>query len=168
SPRVGKKYSDIIKISDKFTTRPIYSNDIFIQTVKNGGLILENHVDLIICDDIQFLEILANIWTHFYLAIIPKFELIFRNLSDCRIFKSLLLRLRTVLNNSKKLADVCRQIGIIKNNSDIKPDVTAKLNQMFALLISASREEALPLTQEGVLLYSIYAFLIGPDPYLLI
>ncbi|KAF1743814.1 hypothetical protein MXB_2132 [Myxobolus squamalis] len=160
------KFSNTIKVSEKFTTRPIYSYDIFVQTVKNGGSMIESHIDLITGDEIQYLQYLADIWTHFYGAIIPKFELIFRNLVDCRISKSLLLQMRSVLNNSARLSDVILKIGILKNNPDVKTDIIQKLNQMFLLLIGASREEALPLTSEGIRLYSIYQSLFGPDPYL--
>ncbi|KAF0988926.1 hypothetical protein HZS_1060 [Henneguya salminicola] len=135
NPTVNK-FPERINISERFTTRPVYNYETFIQTISNGSNMILGYIDSLDCDDLQFLERLADIWIHFYNAIVPKFELIFRNLSDLRINTIVLLRFRTALNASAKTNTIIPRIGIVTDNPEISKDVGLKIKQMLALLIT--------------------------------
>ncbi|KII67642.1 hypothetical protein RF11_04515 [Thelohanellus kitauei] len=153
-------------IGNKFILRAVYDQDTFTRTISHGSAMISKYLENLNSENSTFIEELVDIWWLYYSFIIPKIELIFRNLTDVKIFRRLLITFGGVLISSR-CQKVLLGFGKLADHQEVSKETRLKIKQMLGLVISAWREEIFPLNNEALTLYSIYESLLGPESYLI-
>lgn len=162
-----KKFPSTIEVSDRFVARPIYNSDILSQLTSLGFRKILHFIESIHDDDLVFIQSLANVWTYYYSALIPKIELIFRNLTEVRISNQLILHFRDILHDASRVKSVFESISHASTFSKLPDDAANQLKHMLVLAIVASREEDFPMNEKGHYIFTLYQMLFGSEPSLL-
>lgn len=145
----------------------MYDHNVFIQTIFMGQKIIQQYLDKLESDDVNYLASISSLWNHFYSAITPKCELIFRNLTEIRVNTYMYVRFGMALNSATICKERLLKIGNIKDNSNISNVSKGNIRQMLRMIIISMREESMPLTTVGLNIYSIYEALFGPEKFLI-